>query len=172
MAGPGRMSVERNVDEIISYMQNKFRPYEIFEHQMKKITHELMELGYTLDEITRGINAYLLQLEPESSDQRRKEKSPARELTFRVLERGESRYIGRDAYGYLCLLRGLGLVSRDETEELIGYIVENEIEVEDGEGLQSVMLDLMSAGGGEEELDDDDQQRGHGRHGFRNRRLN
>jgi len=166
--------VERNVDEIVTYMQDKFRSYEIFEHQMKKITRELMELGYTLDEITKGINAYLLQLEPGSSDLRRKEKSPVRELTFRVLDRTESRYIGRDAYGYLCLLRGLGLVSREETEDLIGYIVENQIEVEDGDGLQGVIMELMTETDAEEDPDTGDQEWGRsgGWHAFRKRRLN
>ena len=56
--------MQKNLEEIISYMENKFRPYEMFEQQVKQITRELMELGYTLEEITRGINTYLLQLEP------------------------------------------------------------------------------------------------------------
>lgn len=141
--------MQSNLDEIISYMQNKFRPYEVFERQVKQITRELMDLGYTLEEITRGINAYLLQLEPQGSDIRYREKYFQRVKSFRILDSSESRYIGRAAYGNLCLMRGLGLISELETEELINFITDNKIEVENDEQLQSVIMDLV--------LDDDEE---------------
>ena len=93
--------MQNNVEEIISYMNENFSSYEIFERQVRQITRELMELGYTLEEITRGINAYLVQLEPESSDKPRGTKRTARQKTYRVLDTAERRYIGRDAYGLL-----------------------------------------------------------------------
>ncbi len=132
--------MQNNVEEIISYMSENFSSYEIFERQVRQLTRELMELGYTLEEITRGINAYLVRMEPESSDMPRGAK---RQRTFRVLDVSERRYIGRDAYGYLCLLRELGLLNQEETEELIGYITGNRIEVDNGEHLQAVMMELM-----------------------------
>ncbi len=135
--------MQNNVEEIISYMSENFSSYEFFERQVRQLTRELMELGYTLEEITRGVNAYLVQLEPESSDKPRGVKRARRQRTFRVLDISERRYIGRDAYGYLCLLRELGLVNQDETEELIGYITGNRIEVDNGEHLQAVMMELM-----------------------------
>jgi len=135
--------VQRNLEEIMTYVEDNFRLYELFERQMKQITRELMDLGYTLDEITRGINAYLLQLEPLSSDIRFREKILKRERSFRILDESESRYISRDAYGFLCQLRDLGLINREETEELIDYIVENRIEVENGEQLQSILMDMV-----------------------------
>jgi uncharacterized protein Smg (DUF494 family) len=135
--------MQNNVEEIISYMNKNFSSYEIFERQVRQLTRELMELGYTLEEITRGINAYLVQLEPESSDMPRGAKRAKSQRTFRVLDPSERRYIGRDAYGYLCLLRELGLVNQEETEELIGYITGNRIEVDNGEHLQAVMMELM-----------------------------
>ena len=169
--------MQRNLDEIISYMQIKFRPYEIFERQMKQITRELMELGYTLDEITRGINAYLLQLEPKSSDLRYREKFLQRERSFRILDSSESRYIGRDAFGYMCLLRGLGMVTAEETEELINYIVENRIEVETGDELQAIMIDLVLDSDSNSEMAGEDsegerEERSVLWHNFRKRRLN
>jgi len=135
--------VQNNVEEIISYMSENFSSYEIFERHVRQLTRELMELGYTLEEITSGINAYLVQLEPESSDRPRAAKNTRRQRTFRMLHSSERRYIGRDAYGYLCLLRELGLVNQDETEELIGYITGNRIEVDNSEHLQAVMMELM-----------------------------
>ncbi len=135
--------MQNNVEEIISYMNENFSSYEIFERQVRQLTRELMELGYTLEEITRGINAYLVQMEPESSDKPRGAKRARRQRTFRVLDTSERRYIGRDAYGYLCLLRELGLVNQEETEELISYITGNRIEVDNGEHLQAVMMELM-----------------------------
>jgi len=168
--------LQRNLEEIISYMQDKYRPFEVFDRQMKQITRELMELGYTLEEITKGINAYLLQLEPQSSDVRYREKYFQRVKSFRILDPSESRYIGRDAYGYLCLIRGLGMISGEETEELIDYITENKIEVENGEQLQSLMMNLVldnidSDGdvslSGEKEGEDNPQFW----HNFRNKRL-
>ncbi|MFC1544837.1 DUF494 family protein [Gemmatimonadota bacterium] len=135
--------MQNNVEEIISYMNENFSSYEIFERQMRQITRDLMDLGYTLEEITRGINAYLVQLEPESSDRPRGIKRTARQRTYRVLDISERRFIGRDAYGYLCLLRELGLVNHDETEELIAYITSNRIEVDGSEQLQAVMMELM-----------------------------
>ena len=167
--------MQRNLDEIISYMQDKFRPYDLFDRQLKQITRDLMERGYTLDEITRGINAYLLQLKPGSSDLRYRERTLQRERTFRILDSSESRYISRDAYGYLCLLRGLGLISTEETEELINYVVENQIEVQDGEELQSVMMDLVSENEMEGEINLDNKKELEDRpvlwHNFRKRRL-
>jgi uncharacterized protein Smg (DUF494 family) len=124
-------------------MNENFSSYEIFERQVRQITRELMELGYTLEEITRGINAYLVQLEPESCDRPRGIKRNSSQLTYRVLDSAERRYIGRDAYGYLCLLREMGLVNHDETEELINYITNNRIEVENSEQLQAVMMEMM-----------------------------
>jgi len=168
--------LQRNLEEIISYMQDKYRPFEVFDRQMKQITRELMELGYTLEEITKGINAYLLQLEPQSSDVRYREKYFQRVKSFRIRDPSESRYIGRDAYGYLCLIRGLGMISGEETEELIDYITENKIEVENGEQLQSLMMNLVldnidSDGdvslSGEKEGEDNSQFW----HNFRNKRL-
>jgi len=144
--------VQSNLEEIISYMENKFRPYEVFERQMKQITSELMELGYTLEEITKGINAYLLQLEPKGSDVRYRERDFQNVKSFRILDPSESRYIGRDAYGYLCLVRSLGLISEEEIEDFINYITDNKIEVEDAEQLQSMMMDLLLEGEGEENL--------------------
>jgi len=167
--------VQRNLEEIISYMENKFRPYEMFEQQVKQITRELMELGYTLEEITRGINTYLLQLEPQGSDLRYQEKYLQRVKSFRILDSSESRYIGRDAYGYLCLIRGLGLISEEETEELISYITDNGIEVRDGEQLQSVMMDLVLDNDGEEDISFTEDRSQKNRpplwHNFRKRRL-
>jgi uncharacterized protein Smg (DUF494 family) len=167
--------VQRNLEEIISYMENKFRPYEVFEQQMKQITRELMELGYTLEEITRGVNAYLLQLEPKGSDVRYREKYFQRVKSFRILDPSESRYIGRDAYGYLCLIRGLGLIGEEETEDLINYITDNKIEVEDGEQLQSVMMDLVLDDEGEEDLSFTEDKNPKDKpplwHNFRNKRL-
>ena len=136
--------MERNLEEIISYMSEKFRPYEIFEKQIKRITRELIERGYSLDEITRGVNAYLLQLEPVSSDYPdRQEKPGKRNLTFRVLDVTESRWIGPGAYGYMCLLRELGLLSHHETEEVIRYVLDNEIELDSGEELQQLILEMI-----------------------------
>ena len=136
--------MERNLEEIISYMSEKFRPYEIFEKQIKRITRELIERGYSLNEITRGVNAYLLQLEPVSSDYPdRQEKPGKRDLTFRVLDVTESRWIGPGAYGYMCLLRELGLLSHHETEEVIRYVLDNEIELNSGEELQQLILEMI-----------------------------
>ena len=135
--------MQGNVEEIISYMNVRFRTYEVFEPQLRNITRELMERGYTLEEIIKGINAYLVQLEPLSTDSRSLEKNPGRDLTFRVLDREEAALIGRDAQGYLWLMREMGLLSPGETEEIIAYIVENELEVESGEELQMVMMDLI-----------------------------
>ena len=167
--------MQRNLEEIISYMENKFRPYEMFEQQVKQITRELMELGYTLEEITRGINTYLLQLEPKGSDLRYQEKFFQRVKSFRILDSSESRYIGRDAYGYLCLIRGLGLISEEETEELISYITDNGIEVLDGEQLQSVMMELVLDNDGEEDISFTGDRIRKNRpplwHNFRKRRL-
>lgn len=167
--------MQRNLEEIISYMQNKFRPYELFEQQMKQISRELMELGYTLEEITKGINVYLLQLEPQGSDVRYREKYFQRVKSFRILDRSETRYIGRDAYGSLCLMRGLGLISEEETEELIDYITDNKIEVENGEQLQSVMMDLVLEDEGEGDVslveDRDQKDKSPLWHNFRNKRL-
>ena len=128
--------MQRTLDEIVSYMEDKFRPYDLFNRQMKQITRDLVELGYSLEEITKGINTYLLQLEPKSFDQRKQEKYLQRTPTFRILDASERRYIGRDAYGYLCLLRGLGMLGLEETEELIAYIIENKIDVESSEHVQ------------------------------------
>lgn len=152
--------MQNNVEEIISYMNENFSSYEIFERQVRQITRELMELGYTLEEITRGINAYLLQLEPESSDMPRGSKRGGRQRTFRVLDPAERRFIGRDAYGYLCLLRELGLVNHDETEELIGYITSNRIEVDNSEHLQAVMMELMLDPEYGADYDEDDEDLG------------
>ncbi len=167
--------MQSNLEEIISYMQNKFSPYEVFKQQMKQITRELMELGYTLEEISRGINAYLLQLEPQGSDMRYREKYFQRVKSFRILDRSESRYIGRDAYGYLCLMRGLSLINEEETEELIDYITDHKIEVENGEQLQSVMMALVLDDDEEEDvfLTEDRDQKGKPllRRNFRNKRL-
>ena len=136
--------MERDLEEIISYMSEKFRPYEIFEKQIKRITRELIKRGYSLDEITRGVNAYLLQLEPVSSDNPdRQEKPEKRNLTFRVLDATESRWIGTGAYGYMCLLRELGLLSHQETEEIIRYVLDNEIELNSGEDLQQLILEMI-----------------------------
>ena len=167
--------MQKNLEEIISYMENKFRPYEMFEQQVKQITRELMELGYTLEEITRGINTYLLQLEPQGSDLRYQEKHLQQVRSFRILDSSESRYIGRDAYGYLCLIRGLGLISEEETEELISYITDNGIEVRDGEQLQSVMMELVLDNDGEEDISFTEARSQKNRpplwHYFRKRRL-
>ncbi|MEA1997646.1 MAG: hypothetical protein U9N45_08390, partial [Gemmatimonadota bacterium] len=77
-----RLKVQRNLEEIVSYMEDRFRRYELFDRQMKRITSELLEFGYSLDEITRGINSYLLHLEPLSSDYRYKRKGMSREHSF------------------------------------------------------------------------------------------
>jgi uncharacterized protein Smg (DUF494 family) len=172
----GGFTVQRSLEEIISYMEDKFRPYEVFEHQMRRITRELMELGYTLDEITKGINAYLLQLEPMSSDIRKQEEVVQRERSYRVLDDSEKRYIGRDAYGYLYLLREMGLISSRETENIISYILENKVEVENGEQMQSIMLDMVlntdynenQSSGEEEEKNEENNKFWHN---FRKKRL-
>ncbi len=136
--------MQRELEEIISYMSEKFRPYEVFEKQLKRITRELIERGYTMEEITRGVNAYLLQLEPMSSDYPNPQEKPGRrDFNFRILDITESRWIGPGAYGYLCLLRELGLLSHHETEEIVRYVVENEIELESGEDLQQIMLEMI-----------------------------
>lgn len=152
--------MQNNVEEIISYMNENFSSYEIFEHQVRQITRELMELGYTLEEITRGINAYLVQLEPEGSDRPRGSKRSNRQRTYRVLDVSEKRYIGRDAYGYLCLLREMGLLNHDETEELIAYITVNRLEVDNSEHLQSVMMELMLDSEFEGEYDEHEEGQG------------
>ncbi|MEA2064635.1 MAG: DUF494 family protein [Gemmatimonadota bacterium] len=137
--------MERNVEEIITYMSEKFRQYEVFNKQLKQITSELIERGYTLEEITRGVNAYLLQLEPAGTDARGTvtEKTLRPERSFRVLDSEESRWIGPGAYGYMCLLRELGLLNHQETEEIIHYIVDNEIDSVTGEDLQQVILEMI-----------------------------
>jgi len=171
-----RLGVQSNLEEIISYMEDKFRPYEVFDRQMKRITHELIDLGYTLDEITRGINAYLLQLEPLSTDMRYREKGLRRERSFRILDGSESRFIGRDAYGYLYLLREIGLVNAEETEEIINYIVENKIEVDTGEQLQSILVNMVLDSEFDERLSGDNEEeqnefRNQFWHNFRKKRL-
>jgi uncharacterized protein Smg (DUF494 family) len=145
--------MERNLEEIISYMSEKFRPYEIFEKQIKRITRELIERGYSLDEITQGVNAYLLQLEPVSSDYPDRQENPEkRDLTFRVLDVTESRWIGPGAYGYMCLLREMGLLSHHETEEVIRYVMDNEIELNSGEELQQLILEMIFDSGADGKL--------------------
>ncbi|MBW7996857.1 MAG: DUF494 family protein [Candidatus Glassbacteria bacterium] len=165
--------MQNNVEEIISYMNENFSSYEIFERQVRRVTRELMELGYTLEEITRGINAYLVQLEPKSSDRPRGAGRTGSQRTFRVLDTAERRFIGRDAYGYLCLIRELGLVNHDETEELIGYITSNRIEVDNSEQLQAVMMELLIDPEYDRDCGDDDENVGGGEswHMFR-KRLN
>jgi len=135
--------VHGNVEEIITYMNSRFRTYEVFERQLRNITRELMERGYTLDEIVKGINAYLLQLEPQSTDSRQREKNLSRARSFRVLDESEARRIGPGAQGYLWLMREMGMLNPQECEEIITYILENELEVESGEQLQGVMMDLI-----------------------------
>ena len=136
--------MQRELEEIISYMSEKFRPYEVFEKQLKRITRELIDRGYTMEEITRGVNAYLLQLEPMSSDYPNPQDKPVkRDFNFRILDVTESRWIRPGAYGYLCLLRELGLLSHRETEEILRYVVDNEIELESGEDLQQIMLEMI-----------------------------
>ncbi|MBN2287862.1 MAG: DUF494 family protein [Candidatus Glassbacteria bacterium] len=150
--------MQRNLEEIISYMNERFRPYEVFDKQLKRITRELMERGYTLDEITRGVNTYLLQLEPAGSDYKeRQEEPPKREPNLRVLDIAESRWIRPGAYGYLCLLREMGLLNHQETEELIGYIVENELELESGEDLQQIMLEMIFEGEADRKMGCEDE---------------
>ncbi len=135
--------MQRSLEEIISYMEDRFRPYEIFDRQMRKITRELMELGYTLEEITRGVNAFLVKLEPAGTDLRHREKTLRRSASFRILDSTERRWLGRDAVGYLYLLQSAGMIDDLEREEIIGFIVDNEIEVEDGEQLQAVLMDMV-----------------------------
>jgi uncharacterized protein Smg (DUF494 family) len=150
------ISVQGSVEEIITYMTDKFRTYEVFENQLKRITRELIERGYTLEEITKGINAYLLQLEPQSTDSGHREKIPGRERTFRVLDREESRRIAPKAFGYLLLLREMGMLSAEETEEIIHYITGSGMHVETGDEVQMVMLELLlesESGQGEREGD-------------------
>jgi len=145
--------MQRDLEEIISYMSRMFRPYEVFEKQLKRITSELIERGYSLEEITRGVNAYLLQLEPVSADYPERQKEPVkRDLTFRVLDVSESRWIGTEAYGYLCLLRELGLLNSQETEEIIRYVVDNEIELESGDDLQQIMLEMIFDSGADRKV--------------------
>ena len=169
--------MQRNLEEIISYMNEQFRPYEVFETQIRRITRELIERGYTLDEITRGVNTYLLHLEPVGSDHPGRQKEvQKRDRNFRILDVTESRWIGAGAYGYLCQLRELGLLNSQETEELIGYVVENEIELESRDDLQEIMLELIFDGEMEEEVlsSDDDYEDEQGRFPFlprKNRRL-
>ena len=137
-------------------------PLGIFDKQLRNLTHELIELGYTLDEITEGVNAYLLQLDPKSSDRyRRRSKELKPEKSFRVLDFDERKYIGSGAYGYMCLLRELGLISMHETEEIISFILDNELFVEEGEQLQRIMMDMLLENGNDdmffylEDQDDD-----------------
>lgn len=135
--------MQGNVEEIITYMNKRFSAYEVFEPQLRNITRELIERGYTLDEIIQGINAYLLRLEPVSTDSRSREKDIRRSRTFRVLDERESMRIGPGAHGYLWLMREMGMLLPEEIEEIIAYIVENEMDVDSGEQLQMVMMDLI-----------------------------
>ena len=168
--------MQGNLEDIISYMNNRFRTYEVFEPQLRTITRELMERGYTLDEIIQGINAYLLQLEPVSTDSRTREKNPQRSRTFRVLDEQESMRIGPGAHGNLWLMREMGMLSPQETEEIIAYIVENELDVESGEQLQMVMMDLIldqETNGGFGQQGDDSREFDHyGLKKLQRRRLN
>ncbi|MFC1537218.1 DUF494 family protein [Gemmatimonadota bacterium] len=145
--------MQNNLEEIISYMNEKFCQCGVFEKQLKQITGELIKRGYTLEEITRGVNTYLLQLEPISSDfTGLQEELPKKELSYRILDISESCWIGPGAYGYLCLLRELGLLNHQETEELIHYIVDNEFELESGEDLQQIMLEMIREGADNREV--------------------
>jgi len=165
--------VHGNVEEIITYMNDRFRTYEVFERQLRTITRELMERGYTLDEIVKGINAYLLQLEPQSTDSRQPEKNPSRARTFRVLDESEARRIGPGAHGYLWLMREMGMLSPQECEDIIAYIVDNELEVESSEHLQTVMMDLiLDNDAAREGLTGFDGTEGQGLRPLQRRRLN
>ena len=148
--------MQGNVEEIVTYMSVKFRTYEVFDSQLRTITRELIERGYTLEEIIKGINTYLLQLEPLSTDSRNREKNPARTRTFRILDESESRHIGPGAYGYLWLMREMGMLSHQETEDIIAYIVESELDVETGDQLQTVMMDLILGQEYYDEFDNED----------------
>ena len=105
--------MQDKIMEILVILMDKLRKHEKMDEQMEIISGELLERGYTEQEISSAIS-WIIERAAFP-----KETAQVGHNTYRILNEVEKVFISKDAYGYLLQLHTLDLLPAREMEAII-----------------------------------------------------
>jgi uncharacterized protein Smg (DUF494 family) len=106
------------VVEILVYIMSEIRDGKPAPNNLEIISRDLMQRGYTENEISSAFS-WLYERSQDESEELVRHAGPTLEGSFRLLHDLERLVISPEGYGYLLQLKHLGILSDAEVEQTI-----------------------------------------------------
>lgn len=132
--------MENHIVEILVILLRKYPEGAINPDEFEPLTRDLMEQGYTQQEIETALFWYHSRQSRDAASRRQETLSPN---SFRVLHEVERTIISPQAYGYLLQLHHLRLITLDEMDAIIERAVlsgARRVDVEDIKNLAALQI--------------------------------
>ncbi|MDQ7053280.1 MAG: DUF494 family protein [candidate division KSB1 bacterium] len=110
--------MNERVVEILVYIMNHLRSKKGNLNQLELLSRDLLDRGYTENEISSAFSWLMERLEAGYEEIIR-QTAPASSFSFRVLHELEQMIILPEAYGYLLQMKALGLLDDFDVEQVI-----------------------------------------------------
>jgi len=110
--------MNERVVEILVYIMNEMQGEQAAPNHMEIISRDLMQRGYTENEISSAFS-WLYERQQNENEELVRHTGPTLSGTFRVLHDLERLVISPAGYGYLLQLKHLGILDDAEIEQVI-----------------------------------------------------